>query len=244
MSDWRHDPATDAQKKRLKEEGFKHSSSITKGEASDLIGSTTSPGEREKAILKFFKAQGISKMSETDARKKIESILSDPANTQRWENRPADKEQKDVYHFFNLKVPPKLSRPDAARFIDELLKDEEKAKAWDKHEEEAADREAWFEDNFEMFNDIREDYDCKKITFKLFQQVVESLQASGMTLEQIEENEDAFFEKALEINPNLQRAPSGRSSSTTEYRDNGKSGISLRGIVILAIIILVVWAII
>ena len=121
MNDWGQDPATDAQKERLKEEGIKHSSSISKGEASDLIGSTTDPSESDLAILKFFKVQGISNMSETDALRKIESIFSDPKNEQRWENRPADKEQKEIYRFFNLKMPPKLTRPEADKFIAELF---------------------------------------------------------------------------------------------------------------------------
>jgi hypothetical protein len=242
MNDWRQDAATDAQKRRLKEEGIKFSSSITKGEASDLIGSTVEPDDHEIAILKFFKIAGISKMSQTDARKKIESIFDKSENKERWENRPADKNQKEIYKFFNLTVPSNLSYKDAEEFIGELFENEEKLEAWEKHEEEMDDRESWFEDNYEMFNDDRDLYDCKKISKKLFKQVVESLESSGMTLEQIEDNEDAFFEKALEINPELHRAPVNREASSRKYSSKKKSSGGIGGIVIIVIIIIIVLA--
>lgn len=205
MSDWRQDPATDAQKRRLEEEGIKFSSAILKGEASDLIGNTIVPEDHEISILKYFKVKGITKMSQTDARKKIEEIFSDPNNKKRWEDRPAEKNQKDIYHFFKLPIPSGLNHKDADKFIGELMQDEEKLEAWEKYEEEIDERESWFEDNYEMMNDARDLYDCKKISKKLFKQVVESLESSGMSLEQIEEDEDVFFEKALEINPQLMR---------------------------------------
>jgi hypothetical protein len=242
MNDWRQDAATDAQKRRLKEEGIKFSSSITKGEASDLIGSTVEPDDHEIAILKFFKIAGISKMSQTDARRKIESIFDNAENKDRWENRPADKNQKEIYRFFNLTTPSNLSYKDAEVFISELLEDEEKLEAWEKHEEEIDDRESWFEDNYEMFNDDRDLYDCKKISKKLFKQVIESLESSGMTLEQIEDNEDAFFEKALEINPELRRAPVSRAASSRKYSSKKKSGGGIGGIIIVIIIIIIVLA--
>jgi len=58
MNDWRNDPATEAQKRRLKEEGIKFHRNITKGEASDLVGSTVDPEDDEIEILKFFKVRG------------------------------------------------------------------------------------------------------------------------------------------------------------------------------------------
>ena len=75
MADWRQDPATEAQKKRLKAEGINFPENITKGEASDLIGTTEKPCEDEILILKFFKVPGISKMTQTDAKRKIDELF-------------------------------------------------------------------------------------------------------------------------------------------------------------------------
>ncbi len=242
MRDWRQNPATDAQKRLLEEEGIKISSSILKGEASDLIGSTVDPDDNQILILKYFKVKGIAKMSQTDARKEIEQIFNDPNNNQKWESRPAGKSQKEIYQFFQIPIPPKLSHKDAEKVINELLQDEEKQDAWEKHEDEIDNRESWFEYNHGMMNDSRDLYDCKKISKKLFKQVVESLEASGMSQEQIEENEDAFFEKALEINPQLLLASASRrqSKSIKSINENNKSGSGGMGIIILVVIIIVV----
>lgn len=241
MSDWKEDPATDAQKERLKAEGIKFSKNITKGEASDLIGSTVEPEQNVLIMLKFFKVSGISKMSQTDARKKLEEIFSNQDNKKRWEQRLAVKSQKDIYQYFKIPIPSGLRHIDAEQFISELFEDEQKLEAWESYEDALDDRESWFEDNFEMINDARDSYECKKISKKLFKQVVEALEASGMPLEQIEENEDTFFDKALEINPALRRAASNRSSRTTSRSNRNKSSSSgFGGIITIAIIILLV----
>ena len=153
-------------------------------------------------------------MSQTDARRAVESILEKSESKEQWENRSASKDQKEVYKFFGLKVPPKLKHKDAENFINNLFEDEEKLDAWNKHEQEVEEREYLIEEreylieeNYEMFNLNREYYECKKISKKLFMEVIESLDASGITLEQLESNEDAFFEKVFEINPGLRRVP-------------------------------------
>ena len=207
MKDWRQEPATEAQKRRLALEGINFSSPITKGEASDLIGGNLPPEDHQIAVLKFFKIEGISKMSQTDARRAVESILEKSESKERWENRSANKDQKEVYKFFGLKVPPKLKYKDAENFINNLFEDEEKLDAWDKREQEAEEKGALIEENYEMFDLYREYHECKKISKKLFIEVIESLDASGITLEQLESNEDAFFEKVFEINPGLRRVP-------------------------------------
>lgn len=207
MKDWRQEPATETQIRRLVLEGINLSSPIAKGEASDLIGNNLPPEDHQIAILKFFKIEGISKMSQTDARRAVESILEKSESKEQWENRSASKDQKEVYKFFGLKVPAKLKHKDAESFIKNLFKDEEKLDAWDKHEQEIDERGSLIEENYEMFDLHREYHECKKISKKLFLEVVESLDASGITLEQLESNEDAFFEKVFEINPGLRRAP-------------------------------------
>jgi len=243
MTYWRSEPATEAQKRRLREEGIRIRDKLSKGEASDLIGSTVEPSEWEIEQLKFFKVTGISQMSETDARRKLDELFEDPENHVRWENRPASKEQKEIYKFFGIKVPVRLKHKDAEKFLDELFEDDSKYDAWIEHEEEKDNREHWFQDTLEYMNESREIYDCKKISKILFKQVVESLEASGMTLEEIESDEEHFFEKALEINPQLFRAPRRVSHSIQKRKQKDASpgfaaisGFIFGGVLILTLI--------
>ena len=60
-----------------------------------------------------------------------------------------------------------------------------------------------------------------------------------MTLEQIEDDADVFFEKALEINPNLQRASAERAAVSTRGESGKKSGSSV-GIILIVIVIIVI----
>lgn len=205
MENWRNDPATEAQKGRLKSEGKAFSPTITKGEASDLIGSTLKPHEDEIAILRFFNVTGVSDLSQTDARKEIAQIFASRGNKERWESRPADKVQKDVYRFFKVPIPSGLTHRDAEDQIQKLFDDEQQLEAWSKQQEEIDDRNAWFEDTRELMNDSCYLYDCKKVGKKLFKEVAESLESSGMSFKEIEENEEIFFKKALELNPALRR---------------------------------------
>ena len=120
MSDWRNDPATEAQKKRMHEDGIKFSKEITKGEASDLIGSLLPP--RQEAVLRFFKVTPMSLLSQTSAQQKIEEIFNNPNNESEWRNRSASKEQKEIYRHFKIEIPAKLSHEEAQKNIDKLFK--------------------------------------------------------------------------------------------------------------------------
>jgi hypothetical protein len=238
MNDWRQDPATERQKSRLKAEGIDFPENITKGQASDLIGTTEEPSVDELAILKFFKVSGIPKMSQTDARRKIDELFADEQKIKKWEERPADKRQKDIYKFFNIPLPQNLRYKDAEKFIDELFKDEAKRKAWDKLDE----RESWFEDTLDTVNNDRDYYDLKKISMKLLKQIVESLESSGVTLDQIDENQDLIFKKALEIDPDLRKAPVTRkkSYSSQPTSEKSKPGCSVVLVLVIAIMVLIV----
>jgi hypothetical protein len=229
MSDWRQDPATEAQKRRLKAEGMDFHENITKGEASDLIGTTEEPDEHEIAILKFFKISGISEMSQIDARRKIDEIFADEQKAKKWADRPADKTQKDIYKFFNIPIPTDLRYKDAEKFTNELFEDEEKLKAWDNHEDKLEGRESWFEDALDLINIDNDLYNCKKISKKLFKQIVESLESSGMTLEQIEEKQDLIFQKAIDIDPSIRKATSStqKAYSLKASSKKNKAGCSV-----------------
>lgn len=99
--DWRDNRASEKQKERLNKDEFTFSPDITSGEASDLIGSKLEPDNEEKEILKYFKVKTTAEMSQTDARKIIRSLFSDPDNLALWENNEdAFWEREDWIEFF------------------------------------------------------------------------------------------------------------------------------------------------
>jgi hypothetical protein len=172
MGDWRKDEATSAQCRRLKEEGIAFSKGISKGEASDLISQTCEASDEVIKKLKFFNCKASEYKNEYLAQQKLSEILSDDSNVEKWESRPANKDQKEVYKFFNLPIPKALKFKAAELFISDLLDDDEKAEAWENYEDALYDREEWFEDTLDEINDEREMFECKKITKALFKQVV------------------------------------------------------------------------
>ena len=143
---------------------------------------------------------------------------------------PATDKQKRYLTKLGKEYSPFITKGDASKLINtaqaEKLppKTEEQkrfeATHWKQEEEkrrlqdEADEREFWFEDWHDSINDYREDFDCKKMSKKLFKNAVGSLEASGITLEQIENSPHIVFEKALEIDPNLLRASAKRHSHT------------------------------
>lgn len=101
MSDWREEPITTAQKRRMTKEGIAYTPSMTKGEASDLIGSTQKPNEEEMEILEFFKIKKAKKFTQTEARKVIDDIFEDRDNLDRWNSGEKDTSNNyGLYIFF------------------------------------------------------------------------------------------------------------------------------------------------
>ena len=190
MGTWRDHPATDRQKAFLSEEGIRFPPTITKGEASDLIESALPAEERDLDILHFFKVPGAGSMNQREARKKVHEILAEQENKEKWKGRGATKGQKEIYRFFDLEIPRGLKWKDAEKVIDGLRDDEEKWKQWEQYEDELDDRQFRLEDLHETIADYRDFYDCKKIGKKLLGRIVEELEASGHTLDQLEEESD------------------------------------------------------
>ncbi len=240
MGDWRPDLASDAQKKFLIELGIPFPEDITKGEASDLIGTKFEPEEECVEVLKFFKVPGISEMSQTDARKAEEAIFLDPVKTERWENRPADREQKAIYRFFKMPVPRGLRHRDAAATISELFEDDAKVDAWGRQES----REDDLESALEMLNFSCEYYDCKKVGKRLFREIVEAMEERSLTLEEIESDEERFFAIALGADPSLRRKNSRREpASKANGQEKTSDPLSEAGgcLWVLVIALLVFW---
>ena len=205
MEEWRNDPVTEAQKRRMRENGIKFSENITKGEASDLIGSLLPPTEEQEELLKFFKTKEISKLSQTTAQKLINEIFNSLDNELKWRNRPASKEQKEIYRHFKMVIPTKLSYEEAQKNIDELFEDEKKRDVWESRQEEIEEKEGWFEDYYSIINADHYYYGCTKIGKKLFKQAVEKLEYSGISKSDIEKNFELVFIKAAEIDPSIKK---------------------------------------
>lgn len=219
MSDWRNDPATEAQKKRMHEDGIKFSKEITKGEASDLIGSLLPPGEEQEAVLRFFKVKGISLLSQTSAQQKIEEIFNNPNNESEWRNRPASKEQKEIYRHFKIEIPAKLSHEEAQKNIDKLFEDENKHKTWENRQEEIEEKEGWFEDYYKVINDDHYYYECEKIGKKLFKKAVEELEFSGISKSDIENNFELVFKRAAEIDTTIKKVSESKIKNVKHSRN-------------------------
>lgn len=238
MHNWRQDPATDRQKRRMKEEGVRFKRSITKGEASDLIGETEPAGEYDVAILKYFRIPGAAKMSDTAAGRKVAEIFSDPVNKAKWENRGADSEQKAIYKFFQIPIPSGLKHKDAAELIGNLFEEEGKAEAWDAYQDAIDEREGALEDAYEMLDMDRDMHDCKKISKRQFRAIAEALERDGMQLNDMAEieHEDQFFIKAFELFPKLRKEP--RQPSSRHWKRKRQSGLGWLLLIILILIII------
>jgi len=105
---------------------------------------------------------------------------------------PATLMQKEFYRYFNLKIPKNLSYEDAAKFIAE--QPSEMTDEWDAFEtlyEEVTDE------------DIRKDYEIKKISLSLYRSVIDALKKEGETLTEIDEGD--VIDKAIELMPDLEK---------------------------------------
>jgi len=242
MTDWRNEPATEAQEKRMEEDGIAFSENITKGEASDLIGSLVDPEEEQIEILKFFRVPGFDHLNQTEARKKISEIFSDPGKAAKWESRPASKHQKEIYEFFNITVVRGLTYNEAQTIIDALFEDETKLEAWENHEDEKNKLEGWFEDYYELINEDRIYYGCRKIGKQLFRKIVDELESSGVSKSAIEGNSELVFQRAIEIDPSIKRGARNQIDSSNRIKvGNGKgcATVFLVGITMATVVVLV-----
>ena len=204
---WMNDPATDNQKAYLDRLGINYPSNLTKIRASELIGGPEKPEKEHIQILKYFNISTDNNLTKADAYELIGELFNDSENYRKWMAhkehiktfKKADKSQKEAYKYFNLKIPRNLSYKQAEETLNkQFIKNPVKYRVYE-------DRLCWFEDTLENFNEDCEYFGCKKISKIQFKKVIESLESSGMSLEQIENNHDLFFSKALSIEPRLKR---------------------------------------
>ena len=115
---WYFDDITERQLARLADDGFTIPlRSLTKGQASDLIGLLEPPEPEDEEVLKFFKAPPEVK-NKTRARGEVERLLSDPAALARWNSFPADSIQKETLRCYSVKIQNGLTVTEAQALIE------------------------------------------------------------------------------------------------------------------------------
>lgn len=82
--EWFQDSFTKRQKDKLRNLGVPHDGTITKKQASDLIGLFNDPRDEDDEILDFF-GFDPDEHNETTARYKVQEIFSDKNNHRKWE---------------------------------------------------------------------------------------------------------------------------------------------------------------
>ncbi len=193
---WYHDPVTEHQLNRLKEDGIKlPGRPLSKGQASDLIGlgEEVDPGQFE--ILKFFKVSGLPLKHGSLAAIEIDRLLSDPEKASKWINRPATPLQKEYYRYFGIPVPKGLTASEA----------EEKIGADDLTDEQSDEWFAYSELIEELQDkDFREDYDLKKPSLPVIRQAIQQHIEKGEQLDRL--TADDLVDTILSIKPDLQKA--------------------------------------
>lgn len=199
--EWRFEAASDKQLRYLTElaedEDLSIPRSLTKGQASDAIGVFHEADEEEIAQLKFLKVPSPGRLNQTEARVKLYELLSDPANLEQWQNRPASSEQKDQIRFLGGKVPKGLSHPDAQEVVKKLVNSNEAlSDRWD-------DLRMAYDDTVDP--DSRDLYDIKKFSWKQFCDVVEQMESAGKELSEITSDEEKIYEALLQKNPALEK---------------------------------------
>ncbi len=195
VPNWYQDPVTEAQLKRLKEDGTKlPGRTIAKGQASDLIELSEPPGPTQIEILKFFKVTGLPLKHQMIALSEIDRLLEDPDNRSLWENRPATPDQKEYYRYFSLPIPKGLSARDANTTIS-------------KHELSEQQEEEWhaYSEIFEEFQDkdFRESYDLKKPSSAIIRQAINRHIDKGEKITDL--MADDLVETILDIKPDLEK---------------------------------------
>jgi len=116
---WRHEAVTQNQLQRLKEDGFKVSSkrSITKGMASDVIGTIQSVDEHDQMILAFFEVECENK-SETEGLDLVARLMADTINQERWRSGPTTEVEIYFCELIDPQAAKNISSRDAKNFIE------------------------------------------------------------------------------------------------------------------------------
>lgn len=197
-------PATDSQKRYMDKLGLSYAATITKAQATALIGTRLEPESETIEILKYFRVS-TKGMHQTAARHRLAEIMADPNNVARWEQRPATAEQIAQLTFYGVQPIPGLSHSAASARLDAICEaDPTRADAWDAELARLEAAESEIDDLIELAPDYSSDYGCRRLPKKLARQVVLALIAEGITAEDIDKQFYApLFKRAADIDPSI-----------------------------------------
>ncbi|MES9993286.1 MAG: hypothetical protein ABW098_15155 [Candidatus Thiodiazotropha sp.] len=165
-------PASDESLAKLEAEGIKLDRELTAAEADHLLGLFQPPSQRQLEILKHFKSPCPPDMNRTQASSQIQTIFSDPAKVEEWNQRPATSRVKQGILFMGGQPKPQLTQVEAQlMLVNYGMENPHKFLEW-KHIEKL----------FQAVNDADtlERYAARKITWKTFFQLYDALKNSGV----------------------------------------------------------------
>ena len=200
---WYFDPITERQRSRLNDDGFQLTvESLTKGNASDLIGLMMPPEPQDEEVLRFF-SSAPHVFNQTRSREEAKRLLADPECVARWEGRSADSDQRNTLRAYGAKIPKNLTTNDAKALIQKTEKDLAAS-----NPELLARAQA----TLSIMNEIndpetRETYGFKKPPVAVVREAIRELEEEGRTLDDLADDIYAVAEKILEIRPDLERLP-------------------------------------
>ncbi len=192
---WYHDPVTEPQLKRLREDNIAlPGRPITKGQASELIRLGEPPHHEQEEILQFFKVKGLPLEHEIIAEIEINQLMADPEKALKWVNRPATPMQKEYYRYFGMKIPKQLTATEAQETIYSHELTDQQDDEWSAY---------WCLIEDIQDPDIRECYDLKKPSLPIIREAIQKHQDKGEQL--IDISPDDVIETILKLWPELQK---------------------------------------
>jgi hypothetical protein len=199
--DWYFDPITDRQRNRLLEDGFELDlGTLSKGNASDLIGLLMPPEPEDESVLRFFKSSPLL-LNQTRARHEAKRLLADPDCLARWSEQPAHAAQREVLRSYDVKVPKQLSATDADAFIQKTEKELAAS-----NPELLARAQAMMSIMNEINDpETRQSYGFKKPPIGVVRDAIRALEEEGRTLDDLAGDIYSVAEKIIELRPDLMR---------------------------------------
>lgn len=194
---WYFDRITEWQARRLDEDGVKWRRTMTKGQASDLIGLSEPADASDLEVLRFFK-RSTRGMNQTRARHEAALILSDAANGEAWEARPMDTRQRELFRFFGEKVRAGIGYNDAASIINGLLSKAQESGS------PLVSQWATYNHILDEFDDrdFRDTYGIKRPGMNAIRAAVDSLIESGVSWDDLDS--DQVAEKLIAMRPDIE----------------------------------------
>ncbi|MBV2093828.1 MAG: hypothetical protein KUF80_03005 [Candidatus Thiodiazotropha sp. (ex Codakia orbicularis)] len=161
----------------LEARGIKLDRALTEREADHLLGLFEPAGHRQLEILKHFKIPCPPEINKTEANYHIQTLFSDPANVDEWNQRPATSKVKQGILFMGGQPKPHLTQVEAqSMLVDYGMENPHRFLEW-KHIDKL----------FLTVNDADtlDHYNTRKITWKRFFQLYDALKRSGFAASDI-----------------------------------------------------------